>query len=167
MHRVYVSLGSNINRCQHISAALDVLDRYFSPLIISNFYDCQPIGFDGDNFLNLVVGFDCADSIATLSEKLKVIEDDNGRIRTGPKFSSRTLDIDILTYDSVVGCVEGVILPRKEITENAFVLLPMSEVAAKAIHPVLKKTYQALWQQYNQQSQKLSLIDFTWRSKKY
>lgn len=166
MHRVYISLGSNINRFQHISAALDALDQSFSPLSLSRFFDCEPVGFEGDNFLNLVVGFDCNLSIAQLSTRLTDIENANGRERTGPKFSSRTLDIDILTYDNLVGVIDGVTLPREEITENAFVLWPLSEVAPKEMHPCLNVSYQSLWQQYNQASQKLSAIDFTWHSKR-
>lgn len=165
MHRVYLSLGSNVNREQYITAALNALDDLFAPLIVSKFYDCEPVGFVGDNFLNLVVGFDCKESIAQLSHILREIEDKNDRVRTGPKFSARTLDIDILTYDDTIGVVNGVTLPRGEITKNAFVLLPLSDVAPEQKHPQLKKTYKRLWQEYDQGSQKLSLADFYWPNK--
>ncbi|WP_286235376.1 2-amino-4-hydroxy-6-hydroxymethyldihydropteridine diphosphokinase [Thalassotalea sediminis] len=163
MARVYVSLGSNINREYHIRRALDALASYFSPLILSKAYDCEPVGFIGDNFLNLVVGFDTDCSIAEITAILREIEDDNGRVRTGPKFSARTLDIDILTYDDVVGHVNGVTLPRGEITENAFVLLPLTDVAGEQLHPQLQKSYTEIWQAYDQASQKLSVIDFSWQ----
>lgn len=165
MHSVYISLGSNINREYHINCALDALDKYFAPLRVSQAYDCEPVGFSGDNFLNLVVGFECIHSIDELAIILRKIEDDNGRVRTGPKFSSRTLDIDILTYDDVVDNVNGVELPRGEITENAFVLLPLSNIAPNELHPELQKTYHQLWQQYDKQHQQLSMIDFSWQAK--
>lgn len=163
MHKVYLSLGSNINREQHITAALNALNDHFAPLTLSKAYDCEPVGFIGDNFLNLVVGFDCDLSVKALSNVLRNIEDQCGRLRTGPKFSARTLDIDILIYDDLVGVVDGITLPRGEITENAFVLLPLVDVAAKQIHPSLHKTYQEIWQAYDQKSQKLAVIDFAWQ----
>ncbi|OKY25276.1 2-amino-4-hydroxy-6-hydroxymethyldihydropteridine diphosphokinase [Thalassotalea sp. PP2-459] len=162
MHSVYVSLGSNINREYHITRALDALDKHFASLRVSQAYDCEPVGFIGDNFLNLVVGFDCDCAIAEITTILRKIEDDNGRVRAGPKFSSRTLDIDILTYDDLIGDFNGVTLPRGEITENAFVLLPLSNIAPNEVHPQLQKTYQQLWQQYDKQYQKLSAIEFNW-----
>tara|TARA_B110000014_G_C20121618_1_gene594655 strand:+ start:2865 stop:3386 length:522 start_codon:yes stop_codon:yes gene_type:complete len=166
VQRVYVSLGSNINREQNIVAALNALDVIFSPLIVSNAYDCKPIGFIGDNFLNLVAGFDTNFSVAQVASVLKQIEDDNERTRTGPKFSSRTLDLDILTYGSSVGVIDGVTLPRGEITENAFVLWPLSDVATNEIHPVLNKSYQTLWNDYDKSSQSLSKVDFKWDPKR-
>ncbi|MDO6427945.1 2-amino-4-hydroxy-6-hydroxymethyldihydropteridine diphosphokinase [Thalassotalea sp. 1_MG-2023] len=166
MPRVYLSLGSNIEREQHISRALDALNNEFSPLSVSQAYDCEPVGFAGNNFLNLVVGFDCDCSIAEIATILRKIEDDNGRVRTGPKFSSRTLDIDILTFGKVVGTVDSVTLPRGEITENAFVLLPLSNVAPDELHPQLNKSYQQLWLHYDKQHQKLSAIEFNWQPKK-
>ncbi|RHW74643.1 2-amino-4-hydroxy-6-hydroxymethyldihydropteridine diphosphokinase [Colwellia sp. RSH04] len=166
MHRVYVSLGSNINRFQHIGAALDALDERFSPLTISKVYDCQPIGFIGDNFLNLVVGFDSQLSVGEIMNVLHEIEDNNNRQRTGPKFGARTLDIDILLYDNLVGVIDGVTLPRGEIIENAFVLLPLTDIAGDKIHPELNVTYNSLWQSYNQTSQHLSEIEFIWQKRK-
>ena len=165
MHRVYVSIGSNINRFHFIHFALDELDRRFSPLIISKVYDCEPIGFVGDSFLNLVVGFECDLSVAQLTNELRSIEAESGRTRIGPKFSARTLDIDILTYGDLVGVVDGVDLPRSEITENAFVLLPLVDVAGQEIHPKNLNSYQQLWNNYNQQSQQLVAVDFNWRGR--
>ena len=78
---VYVSIGSNINREHHITESLKALNHRFAPLQISQFYDCEPVGFEGDNFLNLVVGFECDLSIAELAETLHQIELDNGRQR--------------------------------------------------------------------------------------
>jgi 2-amino-4-hydroxy-6-hydroxymethyldihydropteridine diphosphokinase len=166
MAKVYVSVGSNINRYQHITAALDALKKHFAPLAISKVYESESVGFAGDHFLNLVVGFDCTLSVGDLSKTLRGIEDDNGRLRNGPKFSSRTLDLDILTYDDTVEEVDGIKLPRDEITKNAFVLLPMVDVAPTDIHPLSQKSYQQLWDDYDQQSQALWVVDFNWQGKK-
>lgn len=80
---------------------------------------------DGDNFYNLVVGIETEFSVGELSSYLKALEDQNGRRRDCPRFSARTLDIDILTYDDAVGTIDGILLPRQETLENAFVLLPL------------------------------------------
>jgi len=165
MTQVYLSLGSNINRHQHILAGLDALANFFGELQVSSVYESKSVGFDGSNFFNLVVGIDTDISIVELSDRLKKIEDDNGRYRQGPKFSPRTLDIDILTYGDVVGIESGIELPRAEITQNAFVLLPLAEIAPDQLHPDLKQRYSELWQVYDQASQHLWKVDFIWRER--
>ncbi|MDO3385300.1 2-amino-4-hydroxy-6-hydroxymethyldihydropteridine diphosphokinase [Gilvimarinus sp. SDUM040013] len=165
MSRVYLSLGSNIDRYRHIAAALDALALRFGELTISTVYESEAVGFAGSNFLNLVVGIETAESLADLSQTLKQIEDANGRDRSGPKFSPRTLDIDILTYDDFCGEAGGVQLPRDEITKNAFVLLPLSELAPEQRHPVAQKTYRSLWQEYDSAQQKLWAVSFEWRGR--
>lgn len=164
MHRVYLSLGSNIEREYYIRAALDALQHQFGHLQISSVYESEAVGFKGDNFYNLVVGVETELDVAALSACLKRIEDDHGRERTGPRFSGRTLDIDILTYDEVSEPVAGVQLPRDEILNNAFVLLPLAEVAPQQQHPVLKRSYAELWQAYDR-AQKLWPIDFSWHGR--
>ena len=161
--KVYLSLGSNINRHHHIHAGLDALAENFDELHISRVYESKSVGFDGSNFFNLVVGIETDLSIPALSEILKKIEDDNGRSRQGPKFSPRTLDIDILTYGDFVGVDNGITLPRAEITQNAFVLLPLADLSAQQKHPQLGQTYAELWQAYDQQSQPLWPVEFEWR----
>lgn len=160
--RVYLSLGSNIDRERHITAALDGLADAFGELTISSVYESEAVGFDGENFLNLVVGIDTDRPVAELSALLKQMEAANGRRRDVPKFSARTLDLDILTYDDVTGTIDGVELPRGEILRNAFVLLPMAEIAPETRHPLEGHTYRELWQAY-ERDQRLWAVPFTWR----
>jgi len=166
MARVFVSIGSNIDRYQHISCALDALAAEFDGLLISPVYQSESVGFEGDDFLNLVVAFTCEKDTGELSAWLRNIEDDNGRRRDGPKFSSRTLDIDILSYDQLVGTIDGVQLPRDEICHNAFVLRPLVDIAAQSLHPEMKTSYQSLWDAYDKTRQKLWPVDFSWQGKK-
>jgi 2-amino-4-hydroxy-6-hydroxymethyldihydropteridine diphosphokinase len=165
MTAIYLSLGSNVDRHKNITAALDALAELFGDLKISSVYESKSVGFDGSNFFNLVVGTNTVLSIVELSERLKRIEDNNGRKRNGPKFSPRTLDIDILTYGDFVGVEHDIELPRAEITINAFVLLPLAEIASDILHPQLQKSYRDLWSDYDQTSQSLWAIDFEWRNK--
>jgi len=155
MTQVFLGLGSNLEREKNIKAGLYALKNLFGELIISPIYESESVGFKGRHFYNLVISLNTELSIAQLSESLKKIEDENGRVRSGPKYSPRTLDIDILTYGDFVGVEANVELPRDEITRNAFVLLPLSDVAPIELHPALKKSYAELWSTYDKNSQAL------------
>lgn len=163
MAKVYVSIGSNQDKEYHIGIALDELAEHFGELILSPVYESEAVGFKGDAFLNSVAAFDTDLSVGELSHCLKTIEDKHGRLRTGPKFSGRTLDIDILTYDDCVGDCDGVQLPRDEILKNAFVLRPLADIAPEVKHPQCLKSYSSLWQAYDKDSQVLWKVDFEWR----
>ncbi|MFC6634419.1 2-amino-4-hydroxy-6-hydroxymethyldihydropteridine diphosphokinase [Microbulbifer taiwanensis] len=160
MAQVFLSLGSNIDRERHIRAGLDALAGQFGALQVSRVFESVAVGFDGDNFYNLVVGIHTDLPVGQLALRLREIEDANGRLRAGPKFSARTLDIDILTYDDLSGTVDGVKLPRGEILKNAFVLLPLAELAPDAVHPLERKSYRQLWEEYDQASQELWPVSF-------
>ena len=165
MARVYVSIGSNIERERNITAGLDGLALSFGELTLSSVFESEAVGFAGDHFYNLVAGFETTLAVGELSRELKAIEDRNGRCRQGPKFSGRTLDIDILTYDDACGRIDGVELPRAEILFNAFVLQPLAEIAPGDLHPVNGVSYAELWQQYDKQQQRLWAIDFSWQGR--
>ncbi len=158
---VYVSIGSNIDKEKNIKACLQALAVHFTEVVLSPIYESEAVGFSGDNFYNLVAKFNTDLSVGQLNVALKAIEDENGRERSGPKFSGRTLDIDILTYDKLVGEVDGVLLPRDEITKNAFVLLPMKDIAADVLHPELEVSYGRLWFFYDKEKQKLWQVELT------
>ena len=161
MTKVYLSLGSNIDREQHIKAGLDSLQHVFGELTLSPVYESESVGFEGDAFYNLVVALETDLSVEAMSELVKKIEDENDRSRTGPRFSSRTLDIDILTVGDLSGDIDGVQLPRDEIEKNAFVLLPLSDIAGDEVHPVLNVSYGDMWRQYAG-DQKLWQVPFVW-----
>lgn len=162
MARVFLSLGSNIDRYRHITAALDALDKAWGPLEISPVYESESVGFNGSHFLNLVVAINTDLGVGELGRELKNLEARNGRVRGAPKFSPRTLDVDILTFDDLTGRVDNIELPRAEILENAFVLRPLADLAPAERHPVSGKTYRELWQTYRR-DQKLWPVAFRWR----
>ena len=164
--RTYLSLGSNIDREKNILACLDALAEHFGELIISPVYESESVGFAGDSFYNLVVGIDSALSVGELAVIMRDIETANKRSRTGPKFGPRTLDIDILTCGELSGLVDGVALPRDEVTENAFVLLPLVDVAPNEKHPVSGKAYCDIATNFKGSEQKLWRIDFSWQGRR-
>jgi 2-amino-4-hydroxy-6-hydroxymethyldihydropteridine diphosphokinase len=124
-------------------------------------FESESVGFEGNNFYNLVVKAVTEHSIEEVCRILKQIEKDNKRQRAEQKFAPRTLDLDLLLYDQVV-CSQPVELPRAEVLYNAFVLKPLAEVAAEEVHPIAKQTYAKLWQEYDKSQQKLWAITFEW-----
>lgn len=160
MVRAWISLGSNIDREHNIRAALHDLRNEFGSLWLSRVYESEAVGFSGDAFYNMVVGIDTEVSVSQLIGCFRAIESAHGRTREGSGFSSRTLDIDLLTYGDQVVDLEGVHLPRDEITRYAFVLLPLSEMAGESRHPELGVTYRELWAGFDQSAQKLWPVPF-------
>lgn len=160
MHRVWLSIGSNIDRNNNICGALSALQEEFGELIVSQVYESKAVGFDGDPFYNLVIGLWTGCSIEDLNHYIHKIEINHGRVKGGDKFSSRTLDIDLLTYGDEVVISEGIQIPRKEIVEYAFMLLPLSEVAGVERHPVDGRTYQELWEVFEDTGQLLRPVEF-------
>lgn len=160
MARVYLSIGSNIEPETHIRSGVSALRTQFGQVELSSVYESAAVGFDGDNFYNLVAAIQTNMSLAELAEQLRAIEDAHDRSRAGPRFSSRTLDIDILLYDDVVLKEGKLVLPREEITKNAFVLWPLAEIAPTLQHPVLKQSYAELWAAFDKDSQPLWQVEF-------
>ena len=149
MPRIWLSLGSNIDRSRHIQSALKVLGEEFGPLIVSPVYESKAVGFDGDAFYNLVVGIETDLLAESLMARFRAIESDHGRVRGSAKFSSRTLDIDLLTYGDCSLKQGKLELPRGEILRYAFVLLPLSDVAGDEVHPLTGKCYRDLWDEFD------------------
>ena len=162
MARIYISIGSNIEAERHLRLAIGELRKYYGELQLSSVYESEAVGFDGDNFLNMVVGLDTDAEVHTVVQTLREIEDRHGRVRKGPRFSARTLDLDLLLYDDLVVKEEALDLPRGEIIQNAFVLWPLAEIAPEIMHPVEQQSMAALWQGFDKESQKLWPITIDW-----
>lgn len=145
MPEVFLSLGSNIDREKHIPEALAELTTRFGPLTVSAIYETAAVGFDGPAFHNLVVGFSSEWPVLDIAAILTEIEERHGRTRADKKFSSRTLDIDLLLYGDTVLSEGRLHLPRPEITRYAFVLEPLAEIAPDHRHPLTGERYADLW----------------------
>ena len=148
MPRVWVSVGSNIQPELNVQAAIALANQAFGELILSPVYKTPAVGFEGEDFLNLVFGFDTEMPVGEVRTLLRRIEDQQGRVRDGLKFVPRTLDLDLLTYGDLVS--EALDIPRKEITRYAFVLKPLALVAGDEIHPPSGKSYARLWREFDQ-----------------
>lgn len=162
---VYVSVGSNIERCANLRLAIEALRAQFNDLSLSPVYESAAEGFDGPAFYNLVLTFYANGVLATRST-LKNIELAQKRAPQGSKFSDRTLDLDILLFGEHILYDQQLDIPRREILEYAFVLRPLADLAPNSIHPIAAKNYAELWQQFTIDkpvgASSLTVVPFDW-----
>ena len=145
MTRAWLSLGSNIEPGEHLRAALAELRARFGAIVVSPAYRFPAVGFDGPEFVNLAVGIDTDLEPQALNDWLHALEDRHGRRRDVPRYSSRTLDVDIVLYgDRVLKGRGNLELPRPEL-DQAFVLQPLADIAPQAVHPLLRRRIGELW----------------------
>ncbi|MCU7959760.1 MAG: 2-amino-4-hydroxy-6-hydroxymethyldihydropteridine diphosphokinase [gamma proteobacterium symbiont of Bathyaustriella thionipta] len=159
MARIWCSIGSNIDRQHYVCAAISALREHFGALILSPVYETEAIGFNAQPFYNLVAGFDSELPALQVHQIFRQIEDQNGRQRQPNKFSSRTLDLDLLTWGDEVIRQESLQLPRDEIERYAFVLKPLADVAPQQCHPLSGLSFAQMWQDSRMQEQKLRVIE--------
>ena len=159
MPRVYLSLGSNIDAEANIRLGIRELRRRFRKLDVSPVYRSKAVGFEGDDFLNLVVGFKTRAYIETIVRHIDAIHRIAGRKRGEEKFSPRTLDIDLLTYGDVVTDVPPVNLPRGDILEYDFVLRPLADIAPDDVHPMSGRSYRDHWAEMSRAGSALRRVD--------
>lgn len=146
---VFISIGSNIDREFHIRQAINGLRKIDPDLRLSPIYETAAVGFNGPPFYNLVVALR-ADDVSQLKQQLHDIEDLAQRDRRAEKFSSRTLDLDILLFGEADLRDSGYNIPRSEILRYAFVLKPLSDLAAQRSYPGSNRTIQQLWAEFEQ-----------------
>lgn len=142
MTRIFLGLGSNIDREQHLQAGLDALAGFLQGVQCSPVFESLPVGIKSGPFYNLVVSAQTDLPLIELDRRLKFIEADNGRY--APNRKGLPLDIDVLLYDDLVGNFDGLVLPRAEILKNAFVLWPLALLAPQGVHPGVGKSFAAL-----------------------
>ena len=160
MPEVYVGVGSNVEPERHVREAIVELERRFGQLSLSTVYRTEPVGFVGDPFLNMVVGFRSSLGIARLLEVLHEIETQCGRKRSEQRFGPRSMDLDLLLYGDTVS--EDPPLPRPEIMQYPFVLGPLSEIAGGRIHPGNSMTYAELWAEKRELYPAMAAVSMQW-----
>ncbi|TBR36681.1 MULTISPECIES: 2-amino-4-hydroxy-6-hydroxymethyldihydropteridine diphosphokinase [Dyella] len=159
MSRVYLSLGSNVDPTRHLHAAIDELRERFGDITVSPAYRSKSVGFDGTDFVNLAVGIDTDLPPEGLNDWLHALEDRHGRRRDVPRYSDRTLDVDIVLYDDLVLSGDHHLeIPRNEL-RHAFVLRPMADIAPEVKHPVTGETLSALWAAFPAGKEPLEVIE--------
>jgi 2-amino-4-hydroxy-6-hydroxymethyldihydropteridine diphosphokinase len=142
---VYVAAGSNVDPLANLRRALDVLHRYFAPVVVSRAYANAAVGFEGDDFINLVVGFETRLGVHEVIERLHEAEAACGRERNAPKWAPRAMDLDILLYGDLQCDEPGLKLPRPDLLKRPYMLGPAAEIAPNVVHPTVRRTLAELW----------------------
>lgn len=145
MGRAYLSLGSNIDARTHLRGAIAALRERFGDVVVSPVYRTEAVGFSGADFLNAAAIVDSDLDPQALNDWLHALEDAHGRKRSGPRFSDRPLDIDIVFYDQL--SVDGpghLQIPRPEL-QHAFVLKPLADIAPDFVHAAFGESLATLW----------------------
>ena len=159
MPDVYVAAGSNIQPQQHLRTALLALREVYAPLRVSPAYRNHAVGFSGEDFINLVVGFTTEQAPAQVREQLQMIEARCGRTDNAPRWAPRSMDLDILLYGSLSSQQPGLLLPRPDLVRQAYMLKPLADLAPELVHPTLGRTLAELWRDFAQDSHELVPID--------
>jgi len=162
---VYLGIGSNVKVEENVSAGVTALREAFGEVTLSPVYRSLAVGFSGDDFINLAAGIHTDMQPLELKDFLNALEDRHGRKRDQPKFSDRTLDIDILLYDDLYLHTPSLVLPRAEILHYAHVLRPLAELAPEMVHPETRRPIADLWEAFEGDRSGLTAVDFPWRGR--
>ena len=131
----------------------------------SRAYRNRALGFEGDDFVNLVLGFETDDGVREVVGRLQEAEAACGRARNDPRWAPRTMDLDILLYGDVVCDEPGLKLPRPDLVRRAYMLGPMAELAPDVVHPVLGSTMGELWSAFDRAGHDMQPVELGWHAR--
>ncbi|HYB64264.1 MAG TPA: 2-amino-4-hydroxy-6-hydroxymethyldihydropteridine diphosphokinase [Steroidobacteraceae bacterium] len=158
MPAVYVAAGSNVAPERNLERAVEELEREFAGARFSPWYRNRAVGFTGDDFINLVAGFDTTLPVHAVLARLHAIESRCGRPRDAPRWAPRTMDLDVLLYGDLVCDEPGLKLPRPDLLRRAYVLGPLAQLAPGVLHPTAGATIGELWQRFEQSAHPLEQV---------
>ena len=150
MTQVLVAAGSNIEPERQLAVAMRDLAREFPGVRFSTAYRNAAVGFEGEDFINLVAAFDSVLPPAAILERLHAIEARCGRERAASKWAPRTMDLDLLLYGDLVH--ES---PRPDLVMRPYMLGPAAEVAPHMRHPTSGCTLAELWSRFDRDAHAL------------
>ena len=159
MPEVFVAAGGNIEPRQRLRQALALLQAAYPDLRVSPAYANRAVGFDGEDFVNLVVGFHTSESLAQVLETLHRIEEACGRPREAAKWAPRSMDLDVLLYGTDAGAYPGAVLPRPDLLKRAFMLGPLADLAPDVVHPTEGVTIAELWRRFDRAAHELRPVE--------
>lgn len=159
MSTAWLGLGSNVDAERHLAAGIASLRQAFGTIALSPVYRSVAVGFEGHHFLNLAASIHTAMPPLELKHWLNALEREHGRQRDVPKFSDRSLDVDILLYDDLWLRSPELELPRAEVLQYAHVLRPLAELAPDLVHPVLRRTLADIWASFTGEREGLERVE--------
>jgi 2-amino-4-hydroxy-6-hydroxymethyldihydropteridine diphosphokinase len=143
MNKVFLGLGSNLGeRAETLRMAKKMIGESIGSVTdVSSVYETEPWGFESENeFLNLVLSVNTDLTPSGLLGRILMIESQLGRIRCEDRNTSRSIDIDILLYNSEIFKEAALEIPHPRLHLRKFVLVPLAEISPDLVHPALKKT---------------------------
>ncbi|XOV80726.1 MAG: 2-amino-4-hydroxy-6-hydroxymethyldihydropteridine diphosphokinase [Aestuariibacter sp.] len=166
MPRIFIGLGSNVDKDVAAVEGAQALQQLFSQVQFSHLYESEAIGFEGENFYNAVIAANTELSLTEVLQQLKDIESHYAHPQQQTGMCSKRLDLDLLLYGETIAETPAV-LPRPEILFNAFVLLPLSELAPDMPHPLTGCSFAQHWQQFGHGNQQLWRISNSENNKEW
>ncbi len=148
MHRFLLLIGGNEgDRIKNINCSKKLIEEYIGTIINhSGIYESEPWGFEhAQNFLNQVIEIQSEKNAFEVLSLSKKIEKKLGRkVKTSTEYQGRSMDIDILFYDSEIINTDELIVPHPRLHERKFTLLPLGEKWKELLHPVFNQTISEL-----------------------
>ena len=161
MSRVFVSVGTNINKEHNLRSCLSALQQIFRNVIKSSVYQSAAVGFEGADFYNMVVSLETTLTPSNTNQVFFEIERKHGRKRGKNQFVSRELDLDHLLYDDLIVDDGEVYLPHKDLSEHSYILKPMAEIAGDLVHPKTGQCFSELLQNLDR-PEPITRVPFVW-----
>ena len=159
MPEVFVAAGSNIEPVVHLCRALGILGSHYPGLRRSRAWRNAAVGFEGEDFVNLVVAFETDEPVHAVIARLHETEAACGRARDAPRWAPRSMDLDVLLYGDRVSHEPGLTLPRPDLVRRAYMLGPITELAPELRHPTLGLTMRELWEHFDRDAHPMQEID--------
>jgi len=161
---VYLSIGSNIgDKKQNLKNAITRLHKLnkIEVIEVSSFYKTQPQNYtDQDWFVNAALKIKTLLGPQELLSVLKIVEKDLDKDGKSFRFGPRVIDLDIIYYEDLILKTKTLEIPHPRMHERCFVLIPICDIGAHTIHPVLKcRSDELLKKIEKQETQKVILLD--------
>ena len=156
--RVFVAAGSNVEPEKNLARACAEIAHTWPDAHFSRAYRNVAVGFEGPDFINLVIGFSAAQPLHSVIEKLRGIETNCGRPRYAPKWASRTMDLDVLLFGDLVEKTTEYTLPRPDLLKRPYMLGPLAEIAADVVHPTERRAIGELWAAFDRDGHQMTPV---------
>jgi 2-amino-4-hydroxy-6-hydroxymethyldihydropteridine diphosphokinase len=146
---VFVAAGSNVEPERNLETACAAIAHSWPDARFSSAYRNAAVGFDGPDFINLVVAFTTAQPLMTVVTHLRAIEVRCGRPRYAPKWASRSMDLDVLLFGDLIEKTDDYTLPRPDLLKRPYMLGPLAQLAPEVMHPTAHRTIGVLWKEFD------------------